>query len=395
LNKTPQASRINIGIFGKRNAGKSSLLNAICGQQASLVSPVQGTTTDPVKKAMELIPAGPVLFIDTAGLDDSGELGKLRVEKTRQIMEQVELALFVMDINDIDLDIYDITIKEFKKLNTPYLTIINKIDTARKTELERLKKEFPEAIFVSADNPDQVGQLREILSRKIKEREEKTSLIADLLPQNSKVILVIRLDKAAPKGRLILPQVQLIRDCLDHGIKCYVVRDSELETALDDIKDIDLVITDSSIFKKVAEIVPESIPLTSFSILFARFKGDLQLLMEGINKLDNLPAKARILIAESCTHAVSCEDIGRVKIPVLLKKHLQKELFIDVAGGQDFPQNIRDYDLVIHCGACMLNKKAMGNRLKACQEKGVAVTNYGMILAHFSGILQRATEIFS
>jgi len=281
LNKTPQASRINIGIFGKRNAGKSSLLNAICGQQASLVSPVQGTTTDPVKKAMELIPAGPVLFIDTAGLDDSGELGKLRVEKTRQIMEQVELALFVMDINDIDLDIYDITIKEFKKLNTPYLTIINKIDTARKTELERLKKEFPEAIFVSADNPDQVGQLREILSRKIKEREEKTSLIADLLPQNSKVILVIRLDKAAPKGRLILPQVQLIRDCLDHGIKCYVVRDSELETALDDIKDIDLVITDSSIFKKVAEIVPESIPLTSFSILFARFKGDLQLLMEG------------------------------------------------------------------------------------------------------------------
>ncbi|MFY9497185.1 MAG: GTPase [Halanaerobiales bacterium] len=168
MNKTPQASRINIGIFGKRNAGKSSLLNAICGQQASLVSPVQGTTTDPVKKAMELIPAGPVLFIDTAGLDDSGELGKLRVEKTRQIMEQVELALFVMDINDIDLDIYDITSKEFKKLNTPYLTIINKIDTARKTELERLKKEFPEAIFVSADNPDQVGQLREILSRKIK-----------------------------------------------------------------------------------------------------------------------------------------------------------------------------------------------------------------------------------
>lgn len=395
MNKTPQANRIHIGIFGKRNVGKSSLLNAICGQQVSLVSPIQGTTTDPVKKAMELVPVGPVLFIDTAGLDDSGEVGKLRVEKTKQIMQEVDLALFVMDINDPDLELFNKIINEFKKLDITFLTVFNKIDTVGKEKIEELKTKFPGALFVSAKNPDKIQELKEALAGIIKEREERNSLIADLLPQNSKVILVIRIDEAAPKGRLILPQVQLIRDCLDHGIKCYVVRDSELESALNDIKGVDLVITDSSIFKKVAEIVPESVPLTSFSILFARYKGNLHLLLEGIKKLEELPEEARILIAESCTHAVTCEDIGRVKIPALLKKHLKKKLTIDVASGQDFPQNITDYDLVIHCGACMLNKKAMVNRLKKCQEKGVAVTNYGMILAHFSGILQRATEIFS
>ncbi|NLJ84673.1 MAG: [FeFe] hydrogenase H-cluster maturation GTPase HydF [Halanaerobiaceae bacterium] len=395
MNKTPQANRIHIGIFGKRNVGKSSLLNAICGQQVSLVSPIQGTTTDPVKKAMELVPVGPVLFIDTAGLDDSGEVGKLRVEKTKQIMQEVDLALFVMDVNDPDLELFNKIINEFKKLDITFLTVFNKIDTVGKEKIEELKTKFPGALFVSAKNPDKIQELKEALAGIIKEREERNSLIADLLPQNSKVILVIRIDEAAPKGRLILPQVQLIRDCLDHGIKCYVVRDSELESALNDIKGVDLVITDSSIFKKVAEIVPESVPLTSFSILFARYKGNLHLLLEGIKKLEELPEEARILIAESCTHAVTCEDIGRVKIPALLNKHLKKKLTIDVASGQDFPQNITDYDLVIHCGACMLNKKAMVNRLKKCQEKGVAVTNYGMILAHFSGILQRATEIFS
>lgn len=394
LNKTPNSNRINIGIYGKRNAGKSQLLNAITGQQVSLVSPVQGTTTDPVKKAMELIPLGPVLFIDTAGLDDSGGLGNLRVEKTRQMMQQTDFALYVMDINDIDKEEYNKTKDVFRRLTLPYLTVINKIDTATKEKVTKIKNEFPEAIFISTENPDNIQELKDLLIDSIKEKSEEPTIVGDLVPYNGNIVLVVPIDSEAPKGRLILPQVQVIRDCLDNGIKCYVVRDTELEFALEDLTDIDLVITDSQAFKKVAKIVPNSIHLTSFSILFARYKGNLKLLMEGIKKLGNLPEQARILISESCTHNVSCEDIGRVKIPALLKKHLKKELVIDVVGGQDFPQNIRNYDLVIHCGGCMLNRKSMINRLNFCQEKGISITNYGMVLAYVNGIFTRATEIF-
>lgn len=394
VNKTPNSNRISIGIYGKRNTGKSELLNGITEQNVSLVSSIQGTTTDPVKKAMEFNPLGPVLFIDTAGLDDVGELGKLRVEKTRQVMQQSDYAIYVMDINDLDIEEYEKTKAEFKKINIPYLTVINKTDTVAEEKITETKEKFPEAILISAQDHDNILELKSQLIENIKVYNEEPTILGDIIPYNGKVILVVPIDAEAPKGRLILPQVQVIRDCLDNGIKCYTVRDTELGFALQDLTDIDLVITDSQAFKKVAEIVPKSIPLTSFSILFARYKGDLRLLMAGIEKMKNLPDPARILISETCTHNVSCKDIGRVKIPTLLRKHLNKELKIDTVGGQDFPKNIKDYDLLIHCGACMLNRKAMQSRLAFSKEKGVQITNYGMTLAYLNGIFKRATKIF-
>ncbi|MEL7596868.1 MAG: [FeFe] hydrogenase H-cluster maturation GTPase HydF, partial [Clostridiaceae bacterium] len=313
MNNTPNANRKHIAIYGKRNAGKSSLLNAIIGQDISLVSSVKGTTTDPVSKAMELIPLGPVVFIDTAGLDDVGELGELRVKRSLKILERTDFAIYVMDINDIDEDAYKETVRNFKKYNIPYIHIINKIDTVSEERVEEVKKKFNDAIFVSASKEENILFLKDELIKRIEEGEKEIPIIGDLLPYNSKVIMVVPIDSEAPKGRIILPQVQLIRDCLDHGIKSYVVRDTELESALEDIKDVDLVVTDSQAFKKVSEIVPEHIKLTSFSILFARYKGEIDAFLEGISKINQLDENSRILISESCTHNHSHEDIGRVK----------------------------------------------------------------------------------
>ena len=394
MNKTPDANRINIGIYGKRNAGKSQLLNAITGQEVSVVSAVPGTTTDPVKKAMEIVPLGPVLFIDTAGLDDCGELGRLRVVKTQQIIHRTDFAVYVMDINDPGEDEYQKTTERFKQLKISYLTVINKTDTVAEEKIAEMKEKYPDGVFISAVNQDDIHKFQGILAGRIKGCSEDPPIVGDLIPYNGKVILVVPIDAEAPKGRLILPQVQVIRDCLDYGIKSYVVRDTELSSALQELPEIDLVITDSQAFKKVARIVPETVKLTSFSILFARHKGDLKLLAEGIKTLDRLPNPARILIAESCTHNVSCEDIGRVKIPGLLRKKLRNKLEIKVVGGKDFPADLKEYDLVIHCGGCMLNRKAMRNRLFFCRENNVPVTNYGMVLAYLNGIFARATEIF-
>ncbi|NLZ44724.1 MAG: [FeFe] hydrogenase H-cluster maturation GTPase HydF [Clostridia bacterium] len=397
MDKTPSSNRITIAFYGKRNAGKSQLLNGITGQEVAVVSPVPGTTTDPVKKAMELHPLGPVLFIDTAGLDDEGELGRRRVEKTRQIIDRTDFAVYVMDINDPGEDEYRQATAGFKELNIPYLTVINKTDTVGSRQLDAMKAKYPEAVFLSAVNPRDLEKFRRILVERIRNsvEEKEPPLVGDLVPYNGKVVLVVPIDAQAPKGRLILPQVQVIRDCLDHGIKSYVVRDTELASALEDLDDIDLVITDSQAFREVARIVPESIKLTSFSILFARHKGDLTVLLEGIKSLEQLPNPARILIAENCTHNPGCEDIGRVKIPALLRKKLRQQLEIETIGGKELPADLTGYDLVIHCGGCMLNRRAMQSRLLFFREHNIPVTNYGMVIAYCNGILERATGILT
>jgi len=393
--QTPTANQPHITLFGKRNAGKSSLLNAIIGQDIALVSPIQGTTTDPVSKTMELLPLGPVVFIDTAGLDDEGELGALRVQRTHKVLEKTDFALYVFDSEDLDLFPYRAMVDHFKEFNIPFLTVINKIDVISEAKLKEVSKPYPEALFVSASQGVGIFELKHELVERIQADKEDPPIVGDLIPQNGTVILVVPVDSEAPKGRIILPQVQVLRDCLDHGIKSYVVRDTELKSALEDLKQVDLVITDSQAFKRVNEILSPEIKLTSFSILFARHKGDLQELVRGVHIIKKLPDSARILIAESCTHNHSHEDIGRYKIPHLLDRVTGKTLKYDFKMGHDFPPNLEDYDLVIHCGSCMLNKKTMETRIRFCRERKVPITNYGVVLAYLNGILERTLEIFS
>lgn len=394
MNTTPNSNRITITIYGKRNAGKSSLLNSITGQEVSIVSEVKGTTTDPVKKAMELIPVGPVLFIDTAGIDDEGTLGSLRIKRSLEVGRRTNLAIYVMDITDLDEDSFNAMKKHFDKYNIPYILVINKIDKVSSNYVEEVKNIYKDAIFVSSLTGTNIDQLKEELINRIKALRKDPPLVGDLVPYNGKVILVIPIDKEAPKGRLILPQVQVIRDLLDHGVKTYVVRDTELESALKDMDDVDLVITDSQIFKKVDQIVPQNINITSFSILFARQKGDLDEYINGTKVIEALPDGANILIAENCTHNVSHVDIGRVKIPMLLEKKTGKKFNFHFKTGYDFTEDLRDYSLVIHCGGCMVNRKEILNRIKICKEQKVPITNYGVLLAYLNGILDRATNIF-
>lgn len=394
MNNTPNANRKQIGIYGKRNAGKSSLVNLITGQEVALVSDVKGTTTDPVFKTMELIPFGPVRFIDTAGLDDEGVLGELRVKKTFELIQITDLALYVMDVNDIDEKSFKDTVNKFKQFNIPYIVIFNKIDTLNEKELKKLKERFPKEVFISTKKQEGVDLLREEIIKELKNAEEEPRIMEGLLSYNSKVILVVPIDSEAPKGRLILPQVQVIRECLDNGIKSYVVRDTELESAIKDIEDIDLIITDSQAFKRVNKIVPQNISLTSFSILFARHKGEINAFVKGVSKIKELKEGSKILMMESCTHNTSHEDIGRVKIPQLINKFVDKKLNFEFRKGNDFPQDIEKYDLVIHCGACMMTRKTILNRIQLCKEKDVPITNYGITIAYLTGILDRAIEIF-
>lgn len=394
MNSTPNSNRKHIVIYGKTNAGKSSLINRLVGQNVALVSKEAGTTTDPVFKAMELIPIGPVLFIDSAGINDKTSLGDLRVSKTLELLKRTDLAIYLIDGEDIDKNSLNDMILQFKKFNIPYIVVINKCDNLNKEKLEELKNEFKDGIFISAYNNSGIDKLKEKLIDMLKEQEEDISLVGDLLPYGSKVVMVVPVDSEAPKGRLILPQVQCIRDCLDHGIKSYVVRDTELKEALEEIKDVDLVITDSQAFKKVDEIVPKNIKLTSFSMLFARQKGDINEFLKGVEAVRNLKPKDKILISESCTHNTSHEDIGRVKIPRLLSKYVKGELDITFKVGHEFPENIEDYKLVIHCGACMVNRKTVVNRIELCKEKEVPITNYGVILSFLTNTLDRSKVIF-
>ncbi len=391
---TPRANRPHIAIYGNRNAGKSSLLNAIIGQEISLVSKVKGTTTDPVTKTMELIPFGPVVFIDTAGLDDSGELGELRVERSKKILQRTDFAIYTHDINDVDEVSFKHFLKEFKRFSIPYMIVFNKIDEADESLINKYESEYPEALFVSALKEKNILELKDKLIKRLEDGKEEETLIGDLVPYGGKVILVVPIDSEAPKGRIILPQVQIIRDALDHGIKSFVVRDTELEEALKEMPDVDLVITDSQAFKEVNQMVPDHIPLTSFSIVFARHKGDLWSFERGIKAIENLKPGSKVLISESCTHNHSHEDIGRVKIPKLLNKKLGFELDYHFKMGHDFPNDIKHFDMVIHCGSCMLNKKTMLNRITMCDEIGVPITNYGIVLAYINDILEPSLEIF-
>lgn len=402
MNSTPKANRKHIGFYGKRNAGKSSIMNSIIGQEISLVSEIKGTTTDPVSKSAEMIPFGPVVFIDTGGIDDKGQLGELRVKKTIKTLDKVDLAIYVMDIEDIDDEYYGEFVKELRKRNIPYMTVINKIDMVSGERLKEIKsimineRKLENMAFVSVVYSDTISSLKNEIIKGLGSEKDEDTLIGDIISYGGKVIMVVPIDGEAPKGRLILPQVQLIRDCLDHGIKSYVVRDTELASAIEDLKDIDLVVTDSQAFKEVDKIVPKDISLTSFSIIMARQKGDLNIFVEGIKIIEGLKEKKKpkVLIMESCSHNTSHEDIGRVKIPKLLTKHLGREIDFRFRMGEDFPRDLESYDLVIHCGSCMLNKKTMETRMKICSDKGVPITNYGILLAYLTGILNRAVKVF-
>lgn len=399
--KTPKGNRKHIVFYGKRNAGKSSIMNSLIGQEISLVSHIKGTTTDAVSKAVELIPFGPVVFVDTGGIDDEGALGELRMEKTKKTLESADFAIYVVDMEEIDNIGFQME-KEFTTREIPYIIVVNKIDLVSEERLAQIKDKLKvsymdnDIIFTSIKDGRTIVDLRDRLIKKLETLDEDNTLIGDIVPYDGKVILVIPLDEAAPKGRLILPQVQLIRDCLDHGIKSYIVRDRELESAITDLKDIDLVVTDSKAFKYVESKIPKDMNLTSFSILMARQKGDIREFINGINQLKVLKdnTNPRILIMESCSHNLSHEDIGRVKIPKVINDFLGNEVQYKFAMGNDFPQDLKDYDLVIHCGSCMLNKKTMLNRIRMCKEANVPITNYGMVMAYGAGILDRSVEMF-
>lgn len=395
MNSTPNANRKHIAIYGKTNAGKSSLINKLLGHEVSLVSEKSGTTTDPVQKAMELIPVGPVLFIDTAGFKDDSSLGEIRTKRTLDILKRTDIAIYLFDALDIDLEEFNKIKRNFKKYNIPYIVVINQIDKLKKEELDLLKESNKDYLFISSVTGEGIEELRGKLINVLKEEEDELPIVGDLLPYDSKVIMVVPIDSEAPKGRIILPQVQCIRDCLDHGIKSYVVRDTELESALKDIKDVDLVITDSQAFKEVDKIVPSDIKLTSFSMLFARQKGDFEEFIKGAFKIKGLNKNSKVLIAESCTHNVSHEDIGRVKIPKLINKFVGEELNYEYSIFHDFPEDINKYDLIIHCGACMINRKTVINRVNECKEKNVPITNYGIVLAYLNGILERSLSLFN
>ena len=394
MNNTPNGNRKHIVILGKTNSGKSSLINRLVGQDVALVSEMEGTTTDPVQKAMELLPVGPVVFIDTAGLCDKTDLGDIRVKKTYEYMKRADIAIYVADVSKKNDEAFLKAKKLFLKYNIPYITVYNKIDKIKENDLIVLKKEHKNSIFISTLNDDGIEELKEKLIDIIKKEEEDISLVGGLLPYGSKVILVVPVDSEAPKGRLILPQVQCIRDCLDNGIKSYVVRDTELAEALEEIKGIDLVITDSQAFKKVSEIVPSNIKITGFSMLFARQKGDIQEFLKGVAAVKNLKSGDRVLISESCTHNVSHEDIGRIKIPKLLNQFVGGEIEFDFEVGHNFPEDIEKYKLIIHCGACMINRKTVLNRIKECKNKNIPITNYGVILSFLTNTLDRSRSIF-
>lgn len=389
--KALKSMRLHIGIFGKTNVGKSSLLNKISNQSVSIVSDVAGTTTDVVEKSMELLPVGPVTFLDTAGLDDKTDLAEKRIEKTMKIVNRCDVAVVVCDYNGID-DYEKNLIEKFEELKIPYLIVVNKSD------VKEIKLSGYENILYTStvSDKDIVFKFKEALVRLLPDDFVNTPKIAgDLVPEKSTVILVVPIDKEAPKGRLILPQVQTIRDLLDSNCMPYVVKETELKDALDNLKTPPaLVITDSQAFKKVAEIVPENIPLTSFSILFARLKGDLKEFVNGAEAIANLNDGDRVLILESCSHHAIDDDIGRVKIPNLLRQKTGKDLKIEHYSGHDFP-DITPYKLIIHCGACMTNRREVLSRILIANNKNIPITNYGIVISYCLGILPRAVKIFN
>ena len=389
MNNTPSGERTHIGFFGRRNAGKSSIVNAVTGQDLAVVSDVKGTTTDPVSKAMELLPLGPVMIIDTPGYDDVGELGGLRVKKTRQVLNKTDIAVLVTDgtqpLQDTDRELMEL----FRAKEIPFLVVRNKADL-----LPEIPEDTDREIWVSALQGRKIQELKERIARLRQEAPEKR-IIADKLNPGDLAVLVVPIDKAAPKGRLILPQQQTIRDILEAGAGAIVVRDSELALTLQKLgRDPELVITDSQVFGPVSKLVPRQVPLTSFSILMARYKGLLEEAVRGAAAVAGLRDGDTVLIAEGCTHHRQCDDIGTVKIPNWLRKATGKALNIRVCSGTEFPDDLSGIALVVHCGGCMLNEREVRYRMKCAVDQGVPITNYGILIAHLNGILKRSIEIF-
>ena len=389
LNDTPKSDRIHIGIFGRRNAGKSSIINAITSQNLAVVSKVKGTTTDPVQKAMELLPLGPVMIIDTPGIDDEGELGKMRVEKSYQVLNKTDIALLVVDGNvgltQCDKDL----IEEIKKRKLPYLIILNKSDeVCNRYDIEN-------SIWVSAETKENIWELKERISKLVPNENMTLKIIGDLLDPEDIVVLVVPIDSAAPKGRLILPQQQTIRDVLEAGAISVVTRDTELSQTLKALgKKPKIVVTDSQAFGKVKNDVPEDILLTSFSILFARYKGDLAEQIKAVKAIDSLKDGDYVLISEGCSHHRQCDDIGTVKNPRWLKEHSGKKINYEFSSGTEFPRDLSKYKAVIHCGGCTLNEKEMKHRIAVAKEQNVPITNYGIFIAYTQGILKRSLQAF-
>jgi len=397
MQDTPKGMRLQIGLFGRRNVGKSSLLNALTRQQVSIVSDIPGTTTDPVEKPMELLPLGPTLFIDTAGLDDAGALGEMRVEKTRKVFERTDLGILVA-AGDSWGEFEDLILEEMAVRKTPVIVVFNKIDTTPPSaEIEaRLKsRSIPIARTVASQGKG-ITELKEALIRAVPDEfMESPTILGDLMAPGGLAVMVVPIDKEAPRGRLILPQVQAIRDVLDNNSCCLVVKESELRDALDKLKNPPaLVVTDSQVFRRVASDVPPEVPLTSFSILFARLKGDLREFARGVRAIDNLQAGSKILVLESCAHHPIGEDIGRVKIPRWLRQYTGLEFEFIHQQGHDFPKDLSPYQLVIHCGACMLNRREVMSRILRCREAGVPITNYGVAITYSLGALDRALSPF-
>ena len=399
MNQTPASERVHISFFGKRNAGKSSVINAVTGQDLAIVSSVMGTTTDPVYKTMELLPLGPVMVIDTPGIDDEGELGALRVRKSYQVLNKTDIAILVIDSTagkgEEELEL----IHRFHKKGIPYLIVYNKIDLLSTEKIKDLAMSVRAGeVLVSASDGMNIQELKEKIASLKPEDTHKYPLIQDLIDPLDLVILVVPIDKAAPKGRLILPQQQTIRDILERGALSLVVRDTELKSTLDHFLAQGvcpkLVVTDSQAFACVSKAVPENITLTSFSILFSRYKGELETQLKGIAALSSIEDGDRILIAEGCTHHRQCGDIGTCKMPEWIRNYTGKKPVFEFTSGTEFPDDVSSYKMVVHCGGCMLNEREMKYRIACCQDQGVPITNYGILIAQVTGILKRSLGPF-
>lgn len=394
MNQTPSANRTHIGIFGKRNAGKSSLINAITGQNYAIVSDVLGTTTDPVLKSMELLPLGPVVIIDTPGLDDEGTLGALRIQKAYQILNKTDIAVLVIDASSGVTKEDSEILKRIHEKEIPCVIVVNKSDICPNCNLEDLPlPDSDSAILVSSKTGEHIHELKELLAQQASQDTIQKSIVADLLNPLDFVVLVVPIDSAAPKGRLILPQQQTIRDILEAKASAIVVQETELAETLNSLgKKPKMVITDSQVFKKVSTVTPDDILLTSFSILFARYKGNLKTLVDGASALDSLKDGDRILISEGCTHHRQCDDIGTVKLPNWIRNYTKKEIEFEFTSGTEFPLDLSSYKMIVHCGGCMLNEREMKYRLKCAEDAKIPITNYGTCIAYINGILNRSLE---
>lgn len=401
MNETPSADRVHIGFFGRRNAGKSSIVNKVTGQDLAVVSDVKGTTTDPVSKAMELLPMGPVVIIDTPGIDDEGYLGELRVLKAKQVLNRVDVAVLIVDATVGKISVDEELIRIFKEKEIPYLVVYNKADLLKTKDgnqfssENKLNQNAEQSIYASAVTGQNIYELKERIASLAVTDELKLRLVGDLLEPSDFAILVVPIDKAAPKGRLILPQQQTIRDVLEAGAAAIVIKEDELSNTLETLgKKPKLVITDSQVFAKVSKETPEDIWLTSFSILFARFKGNLKAAAAGAAAIDRMKDGDKILISEGCTHHRQCDDIGTVKLPRWIRNYTGKDLEFEYSSGREFPEDVTKYSLIVHCGGCMLNEREMRYRQKCALDQEIPITNYGIAIAYMQGILKRCVEMF-